>query len=348
MSSPRQENRINWGILGCARVAEAVVIPGIKLSRNGRALAIASRSLDKAKTFAKKFGVERAYSSYKELLNDPEVQAVYIPLPNSMHKEWTLRVAEKGKHVLCTKPLACNAEQARKMVQACENRGVLLMEAFAHRFHPQNVLVKELIKQGRIGKVLRITSVHNSGPPETSNIRLSKGLGGGVLGDKGGYCINTARFILESEPVSVYAKAWYSQSGVDERVVADITFPSDAVLQFETSFCLAPGRLHQRYEVFGERGCIVVPEPFAQLPTYRHGKLVETTVVVTDQQNNVERIEIKPSHQWQLEVEYFADRILKSQQIDFPAEDGLANMIVMDAVFASSLGQSSVELFENS
>ena len=344
MNSPRQDNRIRWGILGCARVAEAVVIPGIKLSRNGRALAIASRSLDKAKTFAKKFGIERAYASYEELLDDPDVQAVYLPLPNSMHMEWTLRAAEKGKNILCEKPLASNAEQARKMVQICESKDVLLMEAFAHRFHPQNVLVKELIQQGRIGKVLRITSVHNSGPPEASNIRLSKELAGGALGDKGSYCINTARFILESEPASVYAQVWYSQSGVDERVVAEMTFPSNAVLQFETSFCLAPGAYCQGYEVFGERGRILVGEPFAQLPTYRQGKLVETTIMVTDQQNNVERINVKPSQHWQLEVEYFADCIMNSQQIDFPAEDGLANMIVMDAVFASSRKESPVEI----
>ena len=221
------------------------------------------------------------------------------------------------------------------------------MEAFAHRFHPQNVLVKELIKQGRIGKVRRITSLHNSGPPEAGNIRLSKELAGGVLGDKGSYCINTARFILESEPVSVYAQVWYSQSGVDERVVADMAFPSDAVLQFESSFCLEPGVYQQGYEVFGERGRIVVGEPFAQLATYRQGQLVETTIEVADQQNNVERITIKPSQHWQLEVEYFADCILQSQQLDFPAEDGLANMIVMDAVFASSQQESPVELFKN-
>ena len=344
MNSPKQVNRIKWGILGCARVAEAVVIPGIKRSRNGRALAIASRSSDKAKTFAKKFGIERAYASYEELLDDSEVQAVYIPLPNSMHMEWTQRAAEKGKDVLCEKPLACNAEQARKMVQACESKGVLLMEAFAHRFHPQNVLVKELIKEGRIGKVLRITSVHNSGPPEASNIRLSQELAGGVLGDKGSYCINTARFILKSEPVSVYARVWYSQSGVDERVVAEITFPGDAVLQFETSFCLGPGVYHQGYEVFGERGRILVGEPFAQLATYRQGKLVETAISVTDEQGNLEQIKVKPSQHWQLEVEYFADCILNSQQIDFPAEDGLANMIMMDAVFASARKRSPVDL----
>ena len=348
MNSQKQENKVNWGILGCAGVAKAVVIPGIKLSKNGRALAIASRSLDKADTFAKQFGIERAYASYEELLDDQDVQAIYIPLPNSMHQEWTLRAAQKGKHVLCEKPLACNAEQAKQMVQACKSNGVLLMEAFAHRFHPQNLLVKELIKQGQIGKVVRITSVHNSGPPEAGNIRLNKQLAGGALGDKGCYCINTARFILECEPVSVYAQVWYSQSGVDERVVADITFPSDAVLQFETSFCLAPRAYYQGYEVFGQRGRILVPEPFGQLATYRQGKLVETAILVTDEQRNLEQIKVKPSHHWQLEVEYFADRILNSQQIDFPAEDGLANMTVMDAVFASSQQESPVALSKNS
>ena len=153
---PRQT--VQWGILGCARIAATALIPGIKGSVNGEVLAIASRNLEKAKGYALSFDIPRPYGSYDELLDDPEIQAVCAPLPNSLHKEWTIKAAEKGEHVLCEKPIACCAADAREMNDACREHGVLLMEAFAQRFHPQYKRVQQLIQEGRIGRILGITA----------------------------------------------------------------------------------------------------------------------------------------------------------------------------------------------
>ena len=336
MNPPSLGKTVNWGVLGCASVARAVTIPGITLSSNGKVLAVASRNLDRAKEFSEELDIQRAYGSYEGLLQDSDVEAVYIALPNCLHKEWTIKAAEQGKHVLCEKPLSCGVQEAVEMVEACRQNGVLLMEVFAHRFHPQNTYVKKLIDGGRIGRVVWITSVHASGPPPPDDIRLSKELAGGVLMDKGCYCINTARFILESEPISVFARAQFGASGVDERVTATLEFPGDAVVSFDTSFSLAPGTYFQGYEVFGENGRILVPEPFAQLPTYRRGEIVDTRILLTDKGGNTEEIKVDGTHQWQLQVEYFADRVLNGEQIDFPAEDGLLNMKAVEAVYRSA------------
>ena len=154
MSKGDRPEKVRWGILGCARVAEAVMASAIQGSRNGMVLAVASRSLARSEAFAKQFSIERAYGCYEALLDDPEVQAVYIPLPNSLHKDWTVKAATKSKHVMCEKPLASCAPDAEEMSKACLKHGVILMEAFADRFQTQNVLVKKLVNEGRIGKLL--------------------------------------------------------------------------------------------------------------------------------------------------------------------------------------------------
>ena len=147
--------RVQWGILGCARIAATALIPGIQDSTVGHVLAVASRDIRKAEEFKRRFAIERAYGHYADLLNDSDIRAVYIPLPNSMHKEWTIAAAEKGKHVLCEKPIACSAIDAQEMSEAFRSTEVLLMEAFAHRCHPQYQVVKEWIHAGRIGQRAR-------------------------------------------------------------------------------------------------------------------------------------------------------------------------------------------------
>ncbi len=247
MKSEPESRKIRWGVLGCARVAEAVAIPGIQRSGNGTVLAVASRDLAKAEDWARQFAIERSYANYEALIADPDVEAVYIPLINSLHREWTIRAAERGKHVLCEKPLACSVREAQEMVEACSRYGVILMETFAHRFQPQNLQVKKLINDGKIGKVVGMTAVHSSGRPPSGDIRLDKDLGGGVLGDKGCYCVNTARFIMESEPDSVYASIVFGdQSGVDERVRAVIHFPGNATVFFRFGVLSGFGKLLSR------------------------------------------------------------------------------------------------------
>ena len=341
-------DKIQWGILGCARVARQVLAPGIQNSKNGTILAIASRSLDTARAFAAVFHIERAYGSYDELLDDGDIGAVYIPLPNSLHREWTIKAASKGKHVLCEKPLSCTAREAEEMAEACSRHRVLLMEAFAHRFMPQNLQVKKLLDQGRIGEAVRMTAVHSSGRPPADDTRLSKELAGGILMDKGCYCVNTARFIFGAEPISVYATAEFgAASGVDESMTATLEFVDGKVAQFDCRFGLSEQTYCQSYEVFGQSGHIYVPHGFSRVETYRYGTIVGTSFFVGDDavaNPSLERIECPGVHSWQLEAEYFADAILNGEGLRFPAENGLANMKVMDALYKSAREGRAVEL----
>jgi predicted dehydrogenase len=323
------------------------MVPGIRLSRNGTALAVASRRLETAQDFARSLGVDRAYGSYAELLEDADVEAIYIPLPNSQHREWTVRAAEKGKHVLCEKPLACSTREALEMAQACMSNGVNLMEAFAQRFRPQNIQVKELVEQGRIGKVLWMTVVHSSARPRAGDIRLSRELCGGVLMDKGCYCVDTARFIFGSEPVSVFATAEFGESGVDERVTARLEFPDGGVAHFDSGFGLTGNTYQQSYTVLGEKGHIYVPNGHAQVETYRTGAIVDTVIYVGDDavlDPATERVQCKEVHQWQLEAEYFADRVLGGEDIQYPAGNGVDNMRVIDAIYRSAREGRTVDV----
>jgi len=330
---------VHWGVLGCAQIASTALIPGIQGSANGRVEAVASRDLAKAKEFAGRFGIAKAYGTYEKLLGDPEIDAVYVPLPNSLHAEWTVRAAAMGKHVLCEKPIACSSVDARRMADACRSRGLLVMEAFAHRFHPQYAKVREWISEGRIGSILRIAaSMSRSGYP-AGNIRMSRDLGGGALMDLGCYCINTARYLVAAEPVSAFARQRIGGSGVDERTTGTLWFPGGEVLQFDTSLYLEDRHFEQGLTVYGERGNIHVPQAFAQLDLLRFARMSEATVVLVDHtigSHREETARIEAVHQWRLEAEYFAGRILAGRPVELPGEDGVANMRAIEAVAESA------------
>ena len=339
MNSAHRQQPLRWGILGCGRVARSVIAPGIGRSHNGTLHAVASRELEKAQEFAATLEAERAYGSYEELLADPEVQAVYIALPNALHMPWTIKSAEQGKHVLCDKALALNAREATAMVQACRAQNVQLMVGYAYRFHPQSQRVKELIDEGRIGAVTRMSAMHSTTMPAATDIRLNPETGGGILGDMGCYCINAARFLFDAEPTSVGAILQFADSGVEDRADVTLRFPGDRVAQFECSYRLEPGTYIQSYELFGTRGHIYVPMGYAQVETYREGKVQGSTFYVGNDAavgSKLEKIECSPVHQWEQMLAYFAERILKDEPVRLPAETGLANMRVIDAVFRSS------------
>ena len=209
---------------------------------------------------------------------------------------------------------------------------------------PQNSLVKKLIDEGRIGRVLWMTAVFSSGRPAPNDIRLNRALCGGILMDKGSYCVNTARYLLESEPTSVHAWAEFGEeSGVDERMTATLAFPGGQVVQFDCSFRLAAGTWQQGYEVYGESGRIRVPTGFTQVELYHHGEILDVSFYVTDSSGE-EEITCRGTHQYQLEAEYFADRVLQGKDIEWPSESGLANMRVIDAIYASAREGRTVPL----
>ena len=341
MDSPsKHADPLRWGILGCARVAKSVFAPGVQRSANGVLYAVASRTLAKAQQFAASFNIEHAYGSYEALLDDPKVQAVYIALPNSMHMPWTVKAAEKGKHVICDKPLAANAREAATMVDTCRRHGVQLMEWFTPRFHPQNQQVKKLLDDGRIGKPMRISITHSTTMPPADDIRMKKQLCGGVLGDMGCYCVNMARYLFAAEPTSIYATAQFGQeSGVDERISATLHFSDDRVAHMESSYHLDPGHYMQGYEVFASKGRIYVSTPIVHIKTYREQKIVDASIVVGDEivpEPTKKHINIPAAHQWQITTDYFAEHVLNGTELQWPGENGLANMKVLDAILQSA------------
>ncbi len=338
-TTAKDQPTVKWGILGCARIAATAMIPAIRDSANGEVLATASRDLQKATEYAQRFDLPRAYGSYEELLHDPEIQAIYVPLPNSLHKPWTIRAAEMGKHVLCEKPIACNAGEAQEMADACQQNHVLLMEAFAHRFHPQLDRAMELIQAGKIGRIVRIASSMSRSAYPAENIRMNRELGGGALMDLGCYCVNTARFLIGAEPARVFATQEIGAHGVDERTTATVYFPGGKLLQFDTNLFLEDRRFEQGCTIYGERGNLYLHQAFTQIDLLRFGRLVDTAIIFTDHTigaGHTETFSVTAQHQWRLEAEYFAGRILAGGSIDQPAENGIANMRVMDAIVRSA------------
>ena len=198
-------NALRWGILSTADIARAKVIPGSAGQVARRSVAIASRDGERAAVVADELGIPRAHRSYEALLADPEVDAVYIPLPNHLHAEWTIAAARAGKHVLCEKPLAMTAADAERMVAVCRAEGVHLMEAFMYRLHPSWVAVRELVASGRIGRLVAVDSWFSFFNDDPSNIRNKREAGGGALFDVGCYCVNLSRMLFDAEPIAVDA-----------------------------------------------------------------------------------------------------------------------------------------------
>ncbi|MFP4322792.1 MAG: Gfo/Idh/MocA family protein, partial [Anaerolineales bacterium] len=219
---------IRWGILSTASIARRRVVPALQSSRNGEVVAVASRDADRARAFAAEQDIPRSYGSYEALLGDPNIDAIYIGLPNNLHAEWAMHCAAAGKPTLCEKPLALDAKQAQQMVDAFATRGVPFAEAFMYRFHPQTRRVLELVAEGVLGDLHAINAVFSFRlPPEAAeNIRLQASLGGGSLMDVGCYCVNLMRLATGAEPEAVTAQALIGKtSGVDERFTGTLRFP---------------------------------------------------------------------------------------------------------------------------
>jgi predicted dehydrogenase len=309
--------RLRWGILGTARIAARRVIPAIMRSQTGTVVAVGSRDAERARQLAAQFGIPRAHGSYEALLADPEVDAVYIPLPNSLHGPWTIRAAEAGKHVLCEKPLALDASSAREMVASCARAGVLLQEAFMYRFHPQIERLQTLVRDGAVGRPWLVRSAFTFTVRTAEDIRLEARLGGGGLLDVGCYCVNLSRLLL-GEPERVDAAAVYER-GVDVRFAGMLHFPEGAAAQFDCGLRAPP---RQSCEVIGPEGVISLPRPF--LPEE------DPAVLVVRRGGGEERIEIPGANQYTLMIDHFAEYVRTGRPPRFPPDDAVANMRVID------------------
>jgi len=260
---------VRWGILGVAKINDRL-LPAFKQMSIGRLTAIASRSLERARTAADRAEIEFAYGSYEALLADPNVDAVYIPLPNHLHDEWTRRAADAGKHVLCEKALTPTATQAEKLIAYCEKKNVKLMDGFMWPHHPRTAELMKLIKDGVIGPVQRVdASFTFSLPRDGKNIRLQSESAGGSLLDVGCYCVYGIRWAMSVEPIKVFATARF-ENDVDLNMSAILWFADGRMASFDCGFTLP---LRQRLEITGENGVIAVPRMW--LPAEPGGYMVQ-------------------------------------------------------------------------
>jgi D-xylose 1-dehydrogenase (NADP+, D-xylono-1,5-lactone-forming) len=303
---------INFGILGCARICRRGMIEGIRGSGVAALAGIASRRGDTAREWACEFGIPHAYCSYDALLADRAINAVYIPLPNDQHFEYTLKAAAAGKHVLCEKPLACSVDEAAKMVAQCRRFGVILMEAFMWRHHPRVRCACELVAAGELGE-LRLVKMDFSFDIDRSDWRLRPEQGGGALFDLGCYGVNAARLFTRAEPIEVIGWWRPHTTGVDMTDGFALRFPGDVVALIDCSF-ECPYR--NRLEVIGTKAAIELPD--GVLP----GKNSE---LVVRRSEGVEKISFDAAQQYVEQVKTFCASIEQGALVA-PAEDGLANM----------------------
>jgi predicted dehydrogenase len=323
-------SRLRWGIISTAKIGVDHVIPAIQKAGNSEVVAIASRSGEVAGAVAKSLGIGRSYGSYQALLADAEIDAVYVPLPNHMHKEWTIAALRAGKHVLCEKPLALSAADAQEMVDVAATEGRALMEAFMYRHHPSWLEIERLLASGAIGDVRSIDCVFSFYNDDPQNIRNKVETGGGAVMDIGCYPINVSRWLFGGEPVDVVARVRRDpSSGVD--------IVTSAILDFGGRYCTfvvsTRAEPSQEVHILGERGRIQVDIPF-NIPPDRpsHIRLIQGGDPPANP--HTERIEFAPADPYTAEAEAFAAAVLAGMPTPVPADDGVANMAVIERVLA--------------
>ncbi|GER81821.1 oxidoreductase [Thermogemmatispora aurantia] len=321
------EAPVKWGILGAASVALKRVIPAIQAAHNAQLVAIASREPDRVRLQLSAPPAVRIYSDYESLLADEGVEAVYVPLPNSMHAEWSMRALKAGKHVLCEKPLALTVEQGLSMLQTARAQGRLLMEAFMYRFHPQMLWVMEQISEGLIGAVKLVrSSFYFDLRSRPQDIRLQTTLGGGSLVDVGCYSLNLCRAIYGRAPLAVGARVYAPARGEVERaVVAFLDFGEGRFALIDSSFEL-PTR--QLAEIIGENGTLLLNGPFTP------GQ-VETTVTLTIGDQIIVR-RFPPSDPYRLEIEHFGSCLRTGRPPLLQLEESLENLATVEAIYRSA------------
>lgn len=322
-----KKTQLNWGFLGAAKIGRALA-PAIAASKYARAYGVASRSLDKAETYARENGFERSYGSYRALLKDSNVDVIYNPLPNHLHCEWTIRALEAGKHVLCEKPMALNVAECRRMIAAAKRNRRLLMEAFMYRLHPQTLKLQELIQNGAIGEVRVIRAGFGFSLNESAkNVRLAKRLGGGCLMDVGCYCVNAMRTFFREEPEQVVGQAKRGKiSGVDMTFGGLLMFPQGRLGVFSSSFQTS---LDWGVEIVGTLGRISVPSPWKP-----DGRLASFVLEANGKRKTVQ---IKNGGGiYHCEVDHFSRCILEEKPLALAPEEGLKNMRVIEALYSSA------------
>ncbi|GMR02070.1 MAG: Gfo/Idh/MocA family oxidoreductase [Acidimicrobiia bacterium] len=320
---------VRWGVLSTAKIGMDKVTPAIQKAPNCEVVAIASRDRQRAQDASDRLGIEKAYGSYQEILEDADVDAVYIPLPNDLHKEWVVNAAVAGKHVLCEKPISLTSRDAVVMADACLDAGVLLQEAFMYRHHPSWVETVRLVRSGSIGDLQAVQSWFSYYNDDPGNIRNQIRHGGGAIMDIGCYNINLSRLLFDDEPDSVRATIRTDPDlGVDIVTSAVLSFPGGGQSTFTCSMRSYP---FQRVNVVGTEGRIEIEIPFNIPPD------VETRIRVTNAETaqGGQILRFPPADQYAIQAELFAAAITSGADAPVPAADAIANMATIEAVLSA-------------
>ena len=320
-----------WGILGCAKIAKDQVIPAMIKSENTKLLAIASRDKEKAADFSENFSIERVYESYEKLISDPEIDAIYIPLPNHLHVPWSIKCLEAGKHVLCEKPISIKSKDVLKLFKAEEDSKKIIAEAFMVRFHPQWIKVKKLIGDGKIGKLKAIQGLFNYYNIDPDNIRNDNNTGGGGILDIGVYPIITSRFITGLEPRKVVSSIEFDPKFKTDILTSAILLFDDIQMSFT---CSTQSHLMQHMRFIGTEGRLELPVPFNPLPDEKSKIYIWNDVKHPSE--NPKIIEIEKSDQYKIQIEAMNYSIQNKTPFPFDLEDSYKNMKIIDAIINSS------------
>lgn len=324
-------NKLRIGILSTANIGTATVIPAMQQAERVEVAAIASRDEATARDAAERLAIPRSFGTYEALLEDHDIDAVYIPLPNHLHAEWTMAAAAAGKHILCEKPLAMSAAQAEEMVDACDQKGVKLAEAFMYRLHPQWVKVRDIVASGRLGTLTAVTSWFSYNNTDATNIRNIAEYGGGAVMDIGCYCINLSRMLFASEPDEVEAIVHRSAEFGTDVLTSGLLRFGDAHATFTCSTAMED---YQRVHVFGTEGRLEVEIPFNAPPDRRH-RIFVTQGGDPPANPNVETIETTAANQYTLQADDFAAAVLDGGDVAVSNADSIANMRVIESVLAA-------------
>jgi xylose dehydrogenase (NAD/NADP) len=317
------------GIVSTAHI-NRLVIPGAHSSQKVELVAVASRGLPRAQEYAREWEIERAYGSYEALLEDPDVDAVYISLPNTMHCDWSVKAVEAGKHVLCEKPLSRHPDDVERAFDAAESAGRLLTEAFMYRHNPQTARLRQLLDEGAIGDVRVIRSVFSYSLYDPDNIRLRTDVEGGSLMDVGCYCVSGSR-LIGGEPTTVHGQAYVGPTGTDWVFTGALRFPGDVLATFDCGTCL-PER--DELEVVGAEGALFLDDPWH----------CREPVIELRRDGEVDRIELDPVDSYRLELENLSDAISGEAPLLLGREDAVAQARALDALHRSAESSSSVTL----
>jgi predicted dehydrogenase len=329
MKESEVADAVKWGIISTADINRKV-IPGAHASPKVDLVGVASRDQQRAEEYAKEWDIPRAYGSYEALLADPEIEAVYISLPNNMHCEWSIKSVAAGKHVLCEKPMSRNTRQVEEAFDAADNAGRLLSEAFMYRHNPQTKRLQQLIADGAIGELRVVRSVFSYSLYDHDNIRLRTEVEGGALMDVGCYNVSGSRLVA-GEPEQVFGEAWYGPSGTDWVFSGTLRFPGDVIGLFHCGTALPE---QDELEVIGSEGSLFLDDPWH----------CNVPVIEVRREDGVERIEIEREDSYRLELENLSDAIRGEGELLLGREDAVGQARALGALHESATSGVAVKI----